>query len=89
MKPSLPQTRQRTTFEILLSQFRSLIVLLLAAASAIEVAMGDHVEAIAILVVIILNAAIGFFTERILGCCCRQTGCLHGKHICEHRLASV
>lgn len=60
---TLPPAKQRTTFEILLSQFRSLIVLLLAAATAIAVAMGDHVEAIAILVVIILNAAIGFFTE--------------------------
>jgi len=60
---TLPQAKQRTTFEILLSQFRSLIVLLLAAATAIALAMGDYVEAVAILVVIILNAAIGFFTE--------------------------
>lgn len=60
---TLPQARQRTTFEILLTQFRSLIVLLLAAATAIAFAMGDHMEAIAILVVIVINAAIGFFTE--------------------------
>ncbi len=60
---ALPQARQRTTFEILLTQFRSLIVLLLAAATAIAIAMGDYVEAIAILVVIVINAAIGFFTE--------------------------
>ena len=60
---TLPQARQRSTFEILLSQFRSLIVLLLAVATAIAFAMGDYVEAIAILVVIVINAAIGFFTE--------------------------
>jgi Ca2+-transporting ATPase len=60
---TLPQARQRTTFEIFLTQFRSLIVLLLAAATAIAIAMGDYVEAIAILVVIVINAAIGFFTE--------------------------
>ena len=59
----LTQAKQRTTFEILLSQFRSLIVLLLAVATGIAFAMGDHIEAIAILVVIVINAAIGFFTE--------------------------
>ena len=60
---TLPQAKQRTTIEILLSQFRSLIVLLLVVATAIALAMSDYVEAVAILVVIILNAAIGFFTE--------------------------
>ncbi len=60
---TLPQAKQRTTLQILLSQFKSLIVLLLVIATAIAFAMGDQVEAIAILVVIILNAAIGFFTE--------------------------
>ncbi len=60
---TLTQAKQRTTFEIFLSQFRSLIVLLLAAATAIAFAMGDQIEAIAILVVIVINAAIGFFTE--------------------------
>jgi len=48
---------------ILLAQFRSLIVALLVAATVIAVVMGDFVEAGAILVVIVLNAAIGFFTE--------------------------
>ena len=60
---TLTQAKQRTTFEIFLSQFRSLIVLLLAAATAIAFAMGDKIEAIAILIVIVINAAIGFFTE--------------------------
>lgn len=60
---TLTQAKQRTTFAILVSQFRSLIVLLLAAATAIAFAMGDHIEAIAILVVIVINTAIGFFTE--------------------------
>lgn len=59
----LSQAKQRTAFQILVQQFRSLIVLLLAVATAIAFAMGDSIEAIAILVVIIINAAIGFFTE--------------------------
>ncbi len=48
---------------ILLNQFRSLIVLLLAAAGGLSLAFGDVPEFIAIIVVIIINAGIGFFTE--------------------------
>jgi Ca2+-transporting ATPase len=54
---------QRSTVSILLAQFKSLIVALLLAATAIAFVMGDRVEAIAILVVIVINTAIGFFTE--------------------------
>ena len=46
-----------------MAQFRSLIVALLVAATVIAFAMGDYIEAVAILVVIVINAAIGFFTE--------------------------
>ena len=60
---TLPQARQRSTLDIFLAQFRNLIVVLLVAATAIAFAMGDNVEAIAILIVIAINAAIGFFTE--------------------------
>lgn len=60
---TLPQAKQQSTFDLLVSQFRSLIVLLLVAATVIAIAMGDYVEAGAILVVIVINAAIGFFTE--------------------------
>ncbi len=60
---TLTQAQQRSTFSILLAQFRSLIVALLVAATVIAFAMGENVEGFAILVVIVLNAAIGFFTE--------------------------
>jgi len=60
---SLTQASERSVLSILLAQFRSLIVALLVAATVIAVVMGDFVEAGAILVVIVLNAAIGFFTE--------------------------
>ena len=60
---TLPQAKQLTAYDILLSQFRSLIVLLLVAATVIAIAMGDYIESAAILVVIVINAAIGFFTE--------------------------
>jgi Ca2+-transporting ATPase len=47
----------------LLDQFRSLVVMLLLAATVIALVMGDVLEAAAILVVILLNALIGFVTE--------------------------
>ena len=60
---TLAQALERSAFSILVAQFSSLIVVLLVAATGIAFAMGDNIEAIAILVVIVLNAAIGFFTE--------------------------
>ncbi len=60
---TLAQAQQRSTWSILLAQFQSLIVALLVAATVIAFAMGDRIEAIAILVVIVLNAGIGFLTE--------------------------
>ncbi len=59
----LTQKQGRSAFSILVAQFRSLIVLLLPVAAAIAFAMGENVEAVAILIVIVLNAAIGFLTE--------------------------
>ena len=60
---TLAQAHQRSTLAIFLAQFQSLIVALLVVATVIAFAMGDNIEAIAILFVIILNAGIGFFTE--------------------------
>ena len=60
---ALAQARQRSTMSIFLAQFQSLIVALLVAATVIAFAMGEVLEAVAILVVIVLNAGIGFFTE--------------------------
>ncbi len=39
------------------------IVALLVAATVVAFAMGDNIEAVAILVVIVINAGIGFLTE--------------------------
>ncbi len=54
----------RSSWRILLDQLKSLVVLLLAAAMSVALLMGDRQEALAILVVLCLNTAIGFFTER-------------------------
>ena len=60
---TLAQARERSAFSILFAQFRSLIVALLVTATVIAFAMGDNIEGFAILVVIVLNAGIGFITE--------------------------
>ena len=60
---TLRRQKPRSTLAILLHQFRSVIVWLLAAATVFSLLLGDHAEAAAIVVVLLLNAALGFFTE--------------------------
>ncbi|MCC6614193.1 MAG: cation-transporting P-type ATPase [Anaerolineae bacterium] len=59
----LLEFKPRGALAILVEQFKSVIVLLLLVASALSFAFGDNLEGVAILVVIGLTAAIGFFTE--------------------------
>jgi Ca2+-transporting ATPase len=60
---TLAETKGRSALAILVDQFRSLIVALLIAATAVALALGETIEAVAILIVLVLNAAIGFLTE--------------------------
>jgi magnesium-transporting ATPase (P-type) len=60
---ALAPARRRSALAMFARQFRSLIVGLLIAAGGVALALGDTIEAVAILVVIILNAVIGFTTE--------------------------
>ena len=55
--------KKRPLLSIVWAQFRSLIVALLLAAAGIAFTFGDIPEAIAILVVVVLNAMVGFFME--------------------------
>ncbi|MEA3219707.1 cation-transporting P-type ATPase [Immundisolibacter sp.] len=59
----LPEVKSRSLAAILWAQLRSLLVGLLALAAGIGFLFGDTVEAYAILAVIALNTAIGFFSE--------------------------
>jgi len=59
----LEQAPGRPLLALLLNQFKSVLVLLLLVAAAIAFATGEQLEAAAILAVVVLNAAIGFFTE--------------------------
>lgn len=49
--------------QILLSQFKSVIIWVLIAAGIISGVLGDSVDAIAILAIVVLNAGIGFYQE--------------------------
>ena len=53
----------RSALQILVAQFRGVVVLLLVAAAGISLAMGDRLDAIAIGAVILVNAFLGFALE--------------------------
>ncbi|ACK70364.1 ATPase, P-type (transporting), HAD superfamily, subfamily IC [Gloeothece citriformis PCC 7424] len=59
----LQETKGRSLKQIFIEQFKSPIIGLLALAAVLSFAFQEWVEAIAIIIAIILNAAIGFFTE--------------------------
>ncbi len=59
----LREAKPRSAAAILVAQLSSVIVLLLAVAAGLSFAFGEAVEAAAIVVVIVLNAVIGFLTE--------------------------
>jgi Ca2+-transporting ATPase len=60
---ALQQIQSRPAWRVLIDQFASIVIGLLAIAAVISSVTGDNAEAIAILVVLILNAAVGFATE--------------------------
>jgi Ca2+-transporting ATPase len=59
----LRETKGRSAFAILIDQFKSLIIALLGAAAILSFAFGEFIEGLAVVIVILLNAAIGFITE--------------------------
>ncbi|MGC9334543.1 MAG: cation-translocating P-type ATPase [Anaerolineae bacterium] len=59
----LRSAKGKSAWEILIEQFKSLLVLLLAVAAIVSVSFGEVVEGIAIGAVILVNTAIGFATE--------------------------
>jgi Ca2+-transporting ATPase len=60
---SIQAVRPRATWRLLLDQFASLVVALLAVAAIVAFATGDFLDGSAILVVLLLNALVGFATE--------------------------
>jgi Ca2+-transporting ATPase len=60
---SLILAEKKNAWRILFDQFKSLIVVLLVVAAVVSFSFGEIVEGVAIVVVIVINSAIGFFTE--------------------------
>src|ERR1041385_521193 len=60
---TLQRIESRPAWRVLIDQFANIVIALLAIAAVISWATGDGAEAIAILIVLILNAAVGFATE--------------------------
>jgi len=60
---ALPEGRQRGPLRIFLSQFNDVMILVLLVAAVISMALGEVEDALAIAVIVTLNAAIGFFQE--------------------------
>ncbi|MGJ3254619.1 MAG: cation-translocating P-type ATPase [Elainellaceae cyanobacterium] len=59
----LQEAKQRSAREILIDQFKSPIIGLLAIAAVLSFLFQEWIEGVAIMVAILLNAGIGFFTE--------------------------
>ncbi|MCF8062008.1 MAG: cation-transporting P-type ATPase [Deltaproteobacteria bacterium] len=59
----LHAARERSVWSILFDQFKNLIILLLGAAAALSFAFERWLEGVSILIAVVLNAGIGFFTE--------------------------
>jgi Ca2+-transporting ATPase len=60
---ALQRIQSRPAWRVLVDQFASIVIALLAIAAVISWATGDGAEAIAILIVLVLNAGVGFATE--------------------------
>ncbi len=59
----LPDGPRINPWQILLGQFQSFLIWILIAAGVISGVLGEAVDAIAILAIVVLNAAIGFYQE--------------------------
>lgn len=59
----LKEARKKSAFLILINQFKSLIIMLLTVAALLAFTFKDWIEGVAIVVVVIVNSAIGFLME--------------------------
>jgi P-type Ca2+ transporter type 2C len=60
---SIAQDEKRSAFLVFLNQFKSPIVFLLLIAAGLSITFGDWTDAIAILIVLLVNSLVGFYME--------------------------
>lgn len=60
---ALPKERRMTQLELLLKQLKSFLIVILCAAAAVSIVLGDFSDAIIIIVAIILNVVVGYIQE--------------------------
>ncbi|NUK29058.1 cation-translocating P-type ATPase [Parageobacillus sp. VR-IP] len=60
----LKEAKKQSAFLLFLNQFKDFMVLVLLAATIISGLLGEYVDAIAIIVIVIMNGLLGFFQER-------------------------
>ncbi|ANB58147.1 calcium-translocating P-type ATPase, PMCA-type [Anoxybacillus sp. B7M1] len=60
----LKEAKKQSALIVFLNQFRDFMVLVLLAATIISGFLGEYVDAIAIIVIVMMNAFLGFFQER-------------------------
>ncbi len=59
----LPREGGTTVWELLKGQFTDIMIIVLLAAAGVSIIIGDTKDAIVILAIVVLNAALGFFQE--------------------------
>ncbi|MGQ9812350.1 MAG: calcium-translocating P-type ATPase, PMCA-type [Dissulfurimicrobium sp.] len=59
----LPEEKRRSHLAMILDQFKDFLILLLICAAVISGMLGEYVDATTIVVIVILNAVVGFFQE--------------------------
>lgn len=59
----IPQKKEYTALKILVSQFTSFLIVILIIAGAISIALGELIDGLAILTIVLINTIIGFFQE--------------------------
>jgi Ca2+-transporting ATPase len=59
----LKEEKRSSPFRIFIAQFNSLIIWILLAAGIISALLGETIDAVAILAIVVLNAVVGFYQE--------------------------
>lgn len=59
----LPEPKRRSVFNLFAVQFKSFLILLLFLAAGISFLFGDFLDGVLILLIVVINAALGFFQE--------------------------